>query len=65
MDTFEHIPVFLAFPTTCQDLAFHCNGYYTNDNIIAQAEEAMDILEADFQNKKHSLIFDNAMTYTT
>ena len=41
-----------------------CNGYYTNDDIIVQAEDTMDILEAEFPNETHCLIYDNAMTHT-
>ena len=39
-------------------------GYFTNDNILAQADKAMDILEKHYPNEEHVFIFDNATTHT-
>ncbi|KAG1888983.1 uncharacterized protein F5891DRAFT_1216029 [Suillus fuscotomentosus] len=39
------------------------DGYFTNNNIIAHAEKAMDILSRDYPNEDHVLIFDNATTH--
>jgi len=38
-------------------------GYFTNDNILAQADKAMDILEKHYPDDDHVLIFDNASTH--
>ena len=38
-------------------------GYFTNDDILNQANKAMDILEKNFQNEDHVLVFDNATTH--
>ncbi|KAG2141967.1 hypothetical protein DEU56DRAFT_754920 [Suillus clintonianus] len=37
--------------------------YFTNDNILAHAEKAMDILLRDYPNEDHILMFDNATTH--
>ncbi|KAF8546040.1 hypothetical protein OG21DRAFT_1380904, partial [Imleria badia] len=39
------------------------DGYFTNDNIVAHATQAMDILAKYYPNEDHVLIFDNAMTH--
>jgi hypothetical protein len=39
------------------------NGYFTNDNIVEQAERAMDILEKYFPHDDHVLVYDNASTH--
>ena len=33
-------------------------GYFINDDILAQANKAMDILEKHYPNKDHILIYD-------
>ena len=38
-------------------------GYFTNEDILKQAENAMDILEQHYPNDKHVLLFDNATTH--
>jgi hypothetical protein len=40
-----------------------CDGYFTTDNIITHAKQAMDILEKHFPNDDHILIFNNASTH--
>ncbi|KIK77186.1 hypothetical protein PAXRUDRAFT_17662 [Paxillus rubicundulus Ve08.2h10] len=37
-----------------------CDGYFTNDAIIAHAMKAIDILEKYYPDEGHVLIFDNA-----
>ncbi|KAG2362182.1 hypothetical protein BDR07DRAFT_1285342, partial [Suillus spraguei] len=39
------------------------DGYFTNENIIAHAEKAMDILSKDYPNEDHVLVFDSATTH--
>lgn len=39
------------------------NGYFTNDDILNQANNAMDILAKHFPNENHVLVFDNATTH--
>jgi hypothetical protein len=39
-------------------------GYFTNEDILDQANNAMDILEQHFPNEDHVLVFDNATTHT-
>ena len=39
------------------------DGYFTNDEIVEQANRAMDILERHFPDEDHILIFDNASTH--
>ena len=41
----------------------NCQGYFTNENILNQANNAMDILVKHFPNENHVLVFDNAMTH--
>ncbi|KII90431.1 hypothetical protein PLICRDRAFT_106718 [Plicaturopsis crispa FD-325 SS-3] len=38
-------------------------GYFTNAEILKQASEAMDILEAHYPDDDHVLVFDNATTH--
>ncbi|CDO71216.1 hypothetical protein BN946_scf184863.g11 [Trametes cinnabarina] len=39
------------------------DGYFTHDEILAQATKAMDILSRHYPDEDHVLIFDNAMTH--
>jgi len=39
------------------------DGYFTNENIVAHAEKAMDILQKYYPHEDHALIFDNATTH--
>lgn len=39
------------------------DGYYTNEEIIEQAEKAMEILEEHFPNEQHCLVYNNATTH--
>jgi hypothetical protein len=39
------------------------DGYFTNDDIIAQVTTAMDILKEFYPNDDHVLIYDNATTH--
>ncbi|KAG2054614.1 hypothetical protein BDR06DRAFT_982214 [Suillus hirtellus] len=39
------------------------DGYFTNEEIITQAANTMDILEKYFSNEDHIFIFDNATTH--
>ncbi|THU93077.1 hypothetical protein K435DRAFT_820342 [Dendrothele bispora CBS 962.96] len=41
----------------------NCNGYFTNEDIVAQAKVAMDILESDYPDEEHILVYDNATTH--
>ncbi|KII87524.1 hypothetical protein PLICRDRAFT_112639 [Plicaturopsis crispa FD-325 SS-3] len=38
-------------------------GYFTSDDILAQAEKAMDILSNSYPDEDHVLVFDNATTH--
>jgi hypothetical protein len=38
-------------------------GYFTNDDILNQANRAMDILEKYYPDEDHVLVFDNASTH--
>lgn len=38
-------------------------GYFTNQDILEQAERSMYILEKYYTNKNHILVFDNATTH--
>jgi hypothetical protein len=38
-------------------------GYFTNEDILSQAKNAMDILEEHYPDDKHVLLFDNATTH--
>ncbi|KAF9503743.1 hypothetical protein BS47DRAFT_1374462 [Hydnum rufescens UP504] len=44
--------------------ALICKGFFTNDDIIAQASWAMDILDKYYPNEQHVLAFDNVMTHS-
>jgi hypothetical protein len=39
------------------------DGYFDNDNILQHSRAAMDILERDFPDERHVLVFDNATTH--
>ena len=39
-------------------------GYFTNEDILEQANKAMDILEKNYPNESHVLVFDNATMHT-
>src|SRR5882724_3961011 len=39
------------------------DGYFTNEDILLQATNAMDILQKDYQSENHIFIFDNATTH--
>jgi hypothetical protein len=39
------------------------DGYFTNNDIVEQAERAMDILEKYFPHDNHVLVYDNASTH--
>jgi hypothetical protein len=39
------------------------DGYFTNDDIIAQATKAMDILEEYYPDDDHIFVYDNATTH--
>ncbi|KAL1659549.1 hypothetical protein GGF50DRAFT_130934 [Schizophyllum commune] len=36
------------------------DGYFTSEEVIKQAERAMDILERDYSDEEHWLVYDNA-----
>jgi hypothetical protein len=38
-------------------------GYFTNQDILEQAQKSMDILEKYYTNENHILVFDNATTH--
>ncbi|EJD33398.1 hypothetical protein AURDEDRAFT_140635 [Auricularia subglabra TFB-10046 SS5] len=38
-------------------------GYFQNEDVLAHAHKAMDILARDYPNEDHLLIFDNATTH--
>jgi hypothetical protein len=38
-------------------------GYFTNEDILSHANNAMNILDKHFPNEKHVLVFDNATTH--
>jgi hypothetical protein len=38
-------------------------GYFTSDDILEQANKAMDILQKHYPNENHVLVFDNATTH--
>jgi len=40
-----------------------CEGYFTNQDILDQASNAMDILEEHFPDEDHIMVFDNATTH--
>jgi hypothetical protein len=53
------------------DRSAHCvmrpgknkDGYFTSEDIVAQAEEAMDILTTYYPEYEHVFIYDNALTH--
>ncbi|KAG2353734.1 hypothetical protein BDR07DRAFT_1495759 [Suillus spraguei] len=40
-----------------------CDGYFTDQEITAHATKVMNILEKDYPDEDHVLIFDNASTH--
>jgi hypothetical protein len=40
------------------------DGYFTNDEILTQANRAMDILDNDYPDDTHVFFYDNAKTHT-
>ena len=40
------------------------DGYFTNDEILAQANQAMDILDNDYPDDEHVFFYDNTKTHT-
>ncbi|KAF9503742.1 hypothetical protein BS47DRAFT_1374461 [Hydnum rufescens UP504] len=40
-----------------------CDGYFTCEEVLAQATKAMDLLEQHFPNEDHVFIYDNATTH--
>jgi len=40
------------------------DGYFTNDDILEQTAQAMDIVQKHYPNDKHIFIFDNATTHS-
>jgi len=40
------------------------DGYFTNDEILEQANRAMDILDKDYPDDTHVFFYDNAKTHT-
>lgn len=42
----------------------NCDGYFTNDDILAQASLGIDILEKDFPEYKHVFVYDNTKTHS-
>ncbi|KIK86938.1 hypothetical protein PAXRUDRAFT_802662 [Paxillus rubicundulus Ve08.2h10] len=39
------------------------DGYFTNDNIVAQAQKAIKLVKEDFPDEDHILVFNNVMTH--
>jgi hypothetical protein len=39
------------------------DGYFTNEDIVKQAEAAMDIVSKHYPNEDHGFVFDNATTH--
>jgi len=39
------------------------DGYFTNEDILQQAMNAMDILQKEFQSENHIFIFYNVTTH--
>jgi hypothetical protein len=42
----------------------NCDGYFTNEDIIAQTQTAMDIVQKHYPHDEHTFIFDNATTHS-
>jgi hypothetical protein len=40
------------------------DGYFTNDNILEQTAQAMDIVKKHYPNDEHIFVFDNATTHS-
>ncbi len=40
-----------------------CEGYFTNQDILVQASNAMDILKEHFPDEDHVIVFDNTTTH--
>jgi len=40
-----------------------CEGYFTSEDILKQAEKAINILEKHYPNEDHVLVYDNATTH--
>jgi hypothetical protein len=40
-----------------------CDGYFSNEDILAQCQKAMDIVQEFWPNEKHMFIFDNTTTH--
>ena len=38
-------------------------GYFTSEDILKQAEKAINILEKHYPNEDHVLVYDNATTH--
>lgn len=41
----------------------NCEGYFTSEDIIKHVSHAMDILDRDYSDEDHVLVFDNAPTH--
>src|SRR5260370_23196775 len=39
------------------------DGYFSNDEVLQQATQAIDILQQKYPNDKHVFVFDNAQTH--
>jgi hypothetical protein len=39
------------------------DGYFSNEEILAQCQKAMDIVQASWPNEDHMFVFDNATTH--
>ena len=42
----------------------NCNGYFTNDKVLAQVTTAINLVCKLYPNDDHVFIFDNATTYS-
>ena len=42
----------------------NCEGYFTNEDVLQQVDNAMDILQKYYPNNDHIFIFDNATIHT-
>ncbi|KAG2358208.1 hypothetical protein BDR07DRAFT_1483275 [Suillus spraguei] len=40
-----------------------CEGYFTSEDILKQASNAMDIFKKHYSNEDHVMVFDNATTH--
>ncbi|KAF9507821.1 hypothetical protein BS47DRAFT_1373802 [Hydnum rufescens UP504] len=41
----------------------NCDGYFSNEEVLQQATQAMDVLCQKYPNERHVFIFDNARTH--